>query len=75
MREKLEQKLEEMREYSVLLQEDGEKLVARAFDENKSNAFSLQDYSCIIAGNILFYLGVFGETFSGSLVHKMYKQR
>ena len=75
MKERLEQKLEEIREYSILLQEDGEKLVAHAFDENKSNTFSFQDYSRIVAGNTLFYLGIFGEAFSESLVDKMYRGR
>lgn len=76
MRERLERKLEEMGEYSVHLQDCGEELVARGFYENApKNRFSLRDYSCILAGNALFYIGVWGEAVSEKLTDEIYKRR
>lgn len=76
MRERLERKLEEMGEYSVRLKDYGEELVARGFYENvQRNRFSCRDYSCVLAGNALFYIGVCGEAISEKLTDEMYKRR
>jgi len=74
MKERMEQKLEEIGEFSLCLQDFGERLVTLGFEENiRRNRFSWRDYSCVLTGNALFYMGVCGEAVSGSLRDKIYK--